>query len=128
MSTPLDSPIDPSGLWPPKLPQVVSYDKEDSIAVSSNGEHGSMADEFYGVKSDEDISEGVDNDTDDANDNSDDGKDDDSDDSDDGEDNYNDVSDDGEDGNSDDNEPPSKIHHVDNSSEDGGGPGDDDTA
>nr|XP_034585234.1 calsequestrin-1-like [Setaria viridis] len=113
MSTPPDSPIDPSGLRPPKLPQVVSGDEEekDSIAVSSDCERGSSANEFYGVKSDEDISESVDNDSDDSNDDNDDGKDDDSDDSED-----------------DDSGPPSKRHHVDISSENGGGPDDDDVA
>nr|XP_034591806.1 trigger factor-like [Setaria viridis] len=113
MSTPPDSPIDPSGLWPRKLAQVVSYNEEekDSIAVSSDGEQGSSTDEFYGIESGEDIDEGVDNDTNSDNDDSDDGEDDDS--------------DDGEDGDS---GPSSKLRCVDDSSEDGGGPSEVDTA
>ncbi|XP_012700384.1 prostatic spermine-binding protein-like [Setaria italica] len=107
MSTPPDSPIDPSGLWPSKLPQVFSDDdEEDSVTVSSDGEHGSSAQEFYGVKSDEDISEGVDNDTNDGNDDSDDGKNGDNDSSDDGEDDYNE---DGEDSDNNASGPPSNT-------------------
>nr|XP_034591775.1 prostatic spermine-binding protein-like [Setaria viridis] len=106
---------DTKGLWSPKLPQVVSDDDEDkdSVAVSSDSERGSSTDEFYGIKSDKDISEGVDN----YNDN---GEDDDSNDSED------DDSDDGEDNDSDDSGPPSKHRHVDGSSENGGAPGYDD--
>ncbi|XP_004977757.1 uncharacterized protein LOC101774009 [Setaria italica] len=115
--------VDKPGLWPPKLPQVVSDDdKEDSIEVSSDGERGSLADEFYGVESDEDISEGVNNDSDGDNDDSGDSEDDDSDDGDDDDSN---DSDDGED--SDDSGPPSKRSHVEGSSENGGGPVYDDT-
>nr|XP_034586648.1 glutamic acid-rich protein-like [Setaria viridis] len=85
-----------------------------------------------------DISEGVDKDNDDGNDDSNDGEDDDSDDND-GEDDDSNDSDDGEDDNgndsdesqdddSNDSEPPSKRRRVDVSSENGGGPGNDDTA
>ncbi|XP_012700737.1 prostatic spermine-binding protein-like [Setaria italica] len=128
MLTPPDSPIDPLGLGPPKLPQVFSDDEEekDSIAVSSDGEHGSSANEFYGIESDEDISEGVDNDTNDGNNDRDDGEDGDSNDCNDGEDGDSAESDDGEDGDSDANGPPSKHRRVDDSSEDGGGLDDDD--